>query len=59
MAFSDDAWRSLDSFDLAAHQSEYLEATQGGSYLQIATRRGGRYVNNVVFTHPQTTWDVR
>jgi FkbM family methyltransferase len=55
----DDAWRSLESFDLAAHQSEYLAATEGGSYLRIATRRGAHYINNVVFTHPQTTWDVR
>ena len=55
----DDAWVSLADFDLAAHQAETLAATEGGSYLQIAARRGARYVNNVVFTHPDTSWDVR
>ena len=55
----DDAWVSLDDFDLAGHQAETLAATQGGSYLQIAARRGTHYVNNVVFTHTETSWDVR
>jgi FkbM family methyltransferase len=54
-----DAWESLATFDLAAHQEQYLATAEGGSYLSIAARRGVRYVNNVVFSHPQTTWDVR
>ncbi|MBM3675017.1 MAG: FkbM family methyltransferase [Actinobacteria bacterium] len=55
----DDRWSALSDFDLAAYQEEHLAATQGGSYLKIAARRGSRYVNNVVFTHPETPWDVR
>lgn len=55
----DDAWVSLADFDLVDHQERHLAETQGGSYLQIAARRGSRYVNNVVFTHPETAWDVR
>jgi FkbM family methyltransferase len=55
----DDRWVALAEFDLAAHQERHLAATQGGSYLQIVARRGERYVNNVVFTHPATPWDVR
>ena len=55
----DGGWLPLSEFDLAAHQEQHLTETQGGSYLQIAARRGSRYVNNVVFTHPETSWDVR
>ena len=55
----DDTWVGLADFDLAAHQTDYLANDQGGSYLQIVARRGSRYVNNVVFTHPRTRWDVR
>jgi FkbM family methyltransferase len=55
----DDRWVPLGEFDLAAHQEQHLAETQGGGYLKIAARRGSRYVNNVVFTHPETSWDVR
>ena len=53
-------WVSLDHFDLKAHQAETLPAAaQGGGYLQIAARGGMHYINNVVFTHAETSWDVR
>ncbi len=55
----EDQWVPLDDFDLVAHQEQHLAETQGGSYLTIAARRGSRYINNVVFTHPDTSWDVR
>jgi FkbM family methyltransferase len=50
-------WRSLGEFDLAAHQRAHA-TTATGSYLKTAFRRGERYINNVVFTHPQSTWSV-
>ncbi|HEY3722262.1 MAG TPA: FkbM family methyltransferase [Acidimicrobiia bacterium] len=53
----DDRWRELDEFDLAAHQAEHLERYGAASFLKSAAR-GSKYVNNVVFTHPETTWDV-
>lgn len=54
----DDKWIALASFDLAKHQAENLDAVAGG-YLKIAARRGPRYINNVVFRHEATSWDVR
>jgi FkbM family methyltransferase len=55
----DDRWVSLDEFDLAAHQADYLANQQSGSYLRTIARRKSRYINNVVFTHPSTAWNVR
>jgi FkbM family methyltransferase len=54
----DREWRWLDDFDLAAHQEQFLSEQQSGGYLRIAARRQQHYVNNVVFVHPETTWDV-
>lgn len=54
----DRSWRRLDDFDLAAHQEQFLATQHSGSYLQIVARRRQHYVNNVVFVHPETTWDV-
>lgn len=53
----DGRWESLDTFDLAAHQAAHLDDGQA-SLLQGTIRGKSSYVNNVVFTHPATTWDV-
>jgi FkbM family methyltransferase len=55
----DGRWVSLDDFDLRGHQERYLAEQRSGTYLQTIARRKTRYINNVVFTHPATTWDVR
>jgi FkbM family methyltransferase len=51
-------WIALDDFDLAAHQLQHAEKVAGG-YLKIAASGNDRYVNNVVFVHPESTWSVR
>jgi FkbM family methyltransferase len=51
-------WRSLATFDLAAHQDEHLAEWGTTSLLKSTLRGKSKYVNNVVFTHPETTWDV-
>jgi len=51
-------WRWLDDFDLGAHQAEHLEYWGSASFLKSALRGKTKYVNNVVFAHPSTTWDV-
>jgi FkbM family methyltransferase len=55
----DGRWFSLDEFDLAAAQEQYHREQRSGGYLKMIVRSGPRYVNNVVFTHPATRWDVR
>ena len=58
-SWSTDAWTSLDDFDLAAHQERYLVEHGSATYLQSTFRGGATYINNVVFTHLQTslgTW---
>lgn len=50
-------WIALDDFDLAAHQLDH-EQTAAKGYLAMALRRSSHYVNNVVFTHPRSTWRV-
>lgn len=54
----DGSWVPLSQFDLAAHQTAFLAEHQGGSYLQIVARRKAHYINNVVFTHADSAWDV-
>ena len=54
----EDQWRWLDDFDLGAHQAEHLDQWGSASFLKSAMRGKTKYVNNVVFTHPATTWDV-
>lgn len=51
-------WRTLEDFDLAAHQAEHLDRYGTASFLKSAARGKSKYVNNVVFTHSATTWDV-
>jgi FkbM family methyltransferase len=53
----EDQWRSLETFDLGAHQAEHLEDGQA-SLLKSVIRGTSKYVNNVIFTHPETSWDV-
>lgn len=54
----DGRWTSLDDFDLPAAQARYLEEHGSATYLQSTFRGGETYINNVVFTHPETSWDV-
>jgi FkbM family methyltransferase len=54
----DNRWISLADFDLPAHQEQYLAQQQSGSYLRTVAQRRSRYINNVVFTHPSTAWNV-
>jgi FkbM family methyltransferase len=54
----EDEWKPLDSFDLAAHQDEHLEQWGTTGLLKSTLRGKSKYVNNVIFTHPETTWDV-
>ncbi len=51
-------WTSLDDFDLAGYQEKYLAERGSATYLQSTFRGGAKYINNVVFTHPLTTWDI-
>jgi FkbM family methyltransferase len=50
-------WQPLTGFDLAGHQRAHA-TTATGSYLKTAIRRGERYINNVVFVHPESSWSV-
>jgi FkbM family methyltransferase len=50
-------WTPLDDFDLVAHQREHLEQAEMG-YLESVVRGRRRYINNIVFTHPLTRWNV-
>ena len=51
---------TLVEFDLAAHQEEYhAKPRPTGGYLSMTLRKQEHYINNVVFTHPECTWDVR
>jgi FkbM family methyltransferase len=52
------AWTSLDDFDLARHQEEFLAQHGSASLLKTSFRRGDKYINNVVFSHPSTSWNV-
>lgn len=54
----DGVWTSLDQFDLAGHQEEYLATRGSASLIGMSMRGGSKYINNVLFTHPLTTWDV-
>jgi FkbM family methyltransferase len=54
----DGRWTSLDDFDLAAYQEEYLSQRGSATYLQTTFRRGSKYINNVVFSHALTSWNV-
>jgi FkbM family methyltransferase len=52
-------WRSLDEFDLAADQRAMLARDVGQTprgYLGNSLFASGRYANNVVFHHAQSTW---
>jgi hypothetical protein len=51
-------WIPLDGFDLAAHQAQHLDRYGKASFLKSTIRGKSKYVNNVVFTHPSTSWDV-
>jgi FkbM family methyltransferase len=55
----DGHWLWLDEFDLAGHQRLHeTTATPAGGYLRIVARGPDRYINNVVFTHPASSWTV-
>jgi FkbM family methyltransferase len=51
-------WVELDDFDLAAHQAEHLDRYGTASFIKSAVRGKSKYVNNVIFTHPSTSWNV-
>lgn len=55
----EDRWVPLTEFDLARHQAEYhAKPRPTGGYLSMTLRKQEHYINNVVFTHPECTWDV-
>lgn len=54
----DGRWIPLDEFDLAGHQRDFQATAQPAGYLKIVARGPGRYINNVVFTHPESRWTV-
>lgn len=52
-------WVPLTEFDLPRHQAEYhAQPRRTGGYLSMSVRKQEPYINNVVFTHPECTWDV-
>jgi FkbM family methyltransferase len=53
----DNRWIPLGEFDLAAHQERYLAEYAPASYLGTMLRKE-RYINNVVFMHESTVWNV-
>jgi FkbM family methyltransferase len=54
----DGRWTSLDDFDLARYQEEFLARRGSATYLQATFRGGEKYINNVLFTHPETSWGI-
>jgi FkbM family methyltransferase len=54
----DGDWVALDDFDLAAAQQAYQADRHSAGYLGMMMRKKARYVNNVVFSHSETSWDV-
>jgi FkbM family methyltransferase len=55
---NDGQWVQLEDFDLAASQAAYHAEDRGRGYIGMIMRKNARYLNNVVFTHPETSWDV-
>ena len=49
-------WRPVDAARLVELQRAALAHEPARSYIGTALFRSGHYVNNVVFTHPESTW---
>lgn len=47
-------WRGLDSFDLAAWQRSHADQASPGYLSDVI--RGGQWINDVAWVHPNSTW---
>jgi FkbM family methyltransferase len=55
-AMVEHVWRPIDADRLVALQRAALAREPARSYIGTAVFRSGHYINNVVFTHPRSSW---